>query len=256
MYTLEQLANKDTAIHRLHPSIKLLTTFVYLIVVISFDRYALGKLLPLLFYPFIAMAVSETPYNQLLKRLALALPFSVLAGVSNIIFDTDTALVIGGIAISAGVLSFLTILLKTYLTVMAVLILVSTTSLRDLSNQLIRLKIPPILVMQITMTYRYLSLLLNEASTMFTAYMLRSPRKKGIQINHMDSFVGQLLLRSIDRTERVYYAMKCRGFHGAMGFAQKHQLRTADLAYAVLFCLFTVGLRFFDLGQLLGQMLV
>ncbi len=256
MYTLEELANGDTAIHRIHPSVKLLATFVYLIVVISFDRYALSKLFPYLFYPFVAMAVSETPYNQLLKRLVLALPFSLLAGVSNIIFDTETAFVIGGIAISAGVLSLFTILLKTYLTVMAVLILVSTTPLRDLSNQLIRFKIPPILVMQITMTYRYLSILLNEASTMYTAYLLRSPRNKGIQLHHMGSFIGELLLRSIDRTERVYYAMKCRGFHGAMGFAQKHSLQITDFVYAVFFCLLVIGFRFFDLSQLLGQMFV
>ena len=58
-------------------------------------------------------------------------------------------------------------------------------------------------------------MLLNEAVSMHTAYTLRTDNQKGIKMRDMGSFLGQLLLRSTDRAEQVYYAMKCRGFHGA-----------------------------------------
>ena len=254
IYTLEQLADGDTIIHRLNPIIKLITTFIYIVMVVSFNRYDLNGLIPYLFYPFIVMALSEVPYHHLLKRLILALPFSLLAGISNIIFDTETAFLVGGIGISFGLISFLTIILKTYLTVMAVLILVATTSMQNLSAQMVRLKVPADLVMQITMTYRYIGILINEAATMFTAYLLRSPKQKGIRIHHMGSFIGQLLLRSIDRAERIYYAMKCRGFQGAVGYLQRQELTITDYVYGLMVCSISVIFRFVNVVGLLGKL--
>ncbi len=49
----------------------------------------------------------------------------------------------------------------------------------DLSDQLVRLKVPPVMVSVLTMTYRYISTLLDEASSMSAAYALRSPNARG-----------------------------------------------------------------------------
>lgn len=256
MYMLEQLADGKTAIHRLHPMVKLVSTLFYIVVVISVGRYDFFTLIPFLFYPSILMPISETPYKPLFKRLLIALPFSLFAGISNIIFDTQISSYIYGVGISYGVISFFTILLKTYLTVMAVLLLVSTTTLKDLSHQLTRLKVPPVIVMLFTMIYRYISILLNEASTMFTSYILRCPKGKGINIRHMGSFVGQLLLRSIDRAERVYYAMKCRGYHGAVSYAQKRKMSFNDCAYLILICAIASSFRFIDFTYIMGKLFI
>jgi len=51
LYALEQLSGGDTCVHRLHPTMKLLTTAVFIITVVSFDRYAFGRLVPYIFYP-------------------------------------------------------------------------------------------------------------------------------------------------------------------------------------------------------------
>lgn len=256
IYMLEQLCNGNTFVHRLHPMVKLLTTVFFIIMVVSVNREDFRILTLYLFYPFVLMAVSETPYHYLLKQFALVLPLSALLGFSNIIFDTETALLIGPIELSYGVVSFFTIILKTYLTVMAALILVSTTSLQDLSNQMLRMRVPAIIIMLITMIYRYIDILLNETSIMLTAYLLRSPREKGIKISHMGSFVGQLLLRSIDRAERVYFAMKCRGYQGAVSYDSKRSLNIADYMYCVLVCSLALIFRFVDFVGLLGNMLI
>jgi cobalt/nickel transport system permease protein len=106
------------------------------------------------------------------------------------------------------------------------------------------------------MTWRYLSVLLGEASAINTAYMLRSPGSRGIKMKDMGSFLGQLLLRSIDRAERVYAAMKCRGFDGRFGagYGQKRlgRMRAADILFILATAVFSLGLRFFNAGLFTG----
>ncbi|NLT12747.1 MAG: cobalt ECF transporter T component CbiQ, partial [Clostridiales bacterium] len=214
IYKLEQLSGGTSAVHRRHPSVKLVSAFVFIVLVVSFDRTEFGRLVPFIFYPVVLMALSGTPWPIVLKRVALALPFALLAGISNVIFDRAAALTLAGIAISAGVVSFFSILFKTFLCVTAVLLLVAVTPFSQLTGQLRRMHVPDIFVTLFEMIYRYIGVLLEEASSMYTAYMLRSTEHKGLQMRHMGSFVGQLLIRSFDRAERVYAAMKCRGYPG------------------------------------------
>ena len=54
---LDELAEKQTVIHKIHPLAKLLTTMIYLIVVVSFGKYEISGLLPLVFYPVIIIAL-------------------------------------------------------------------------------------------------------------------------------------------------------------------------------------------------------
>lgn len=251
---LEDLAEQDTVIHRIHPNAKVITTFVYIVAVISFDRYAVSALIPYLFYIAIIMALADIPYGLLMRRVAIALPFSLFAGISNIIFDRTGAFMFYGVVVTDGMISFVSIMLKTLMCVSAVLILISTTTMTEVSYQLVRMKIPTIMVMQITMTYRYISVLLEEVSVMYTAYLLRSPKEKGIRMKDMGSFVGQLLLRSIDRAERVYYAMKCRGFDGAMKYSKAQKAQTKDYLFVVVTCGAMIALRFFNFSVLIGKL--
>lgn len=255
MHTLEQMAEGKTVIHTLHPAVKMLTTACYIALVVSFGRYDLSGLIVFFFYPVILMALSETQYKPLLQRLLIALPFSLCAGLSNLFFDRGTALFISHIAVSYGILSFFSLMIKTLLTVMAVLILVATTSMNHLSYQLMRWRIPAVLVMQITLTYRYISVLLAEASTMVTAYRLRAPRKKGISLHDMGAFAGQLLIRSVDRAARVYDAMKCRGYRGAYSGSKVDELCMRDYFYLLFVCGILFLMRFVNFSVLLGNLL-
>jgi cobalt/nickel transport system permease protein len=243
IYALEQLSGRDSAVHRRHPLVKLLSAFIYIVLVISFDRAEFGRLVPFVFYPVVLMALSETPWGLVLKRVALALPFAVVAGVSNIVFDRAAAFAVGGIVVSYGTLSFFTLLLRTFLCVTAVLLLVAVTPFNQLTEQLRRLHVPDIFVTLFEMIYRYIGALLDEASTMYTAYMLRSTSHRGLQMKHMGSFVGQLLIRSYDRAERVYAAMKCRGYGDTARHRKRKPLQASDYGYLAAACLPFILLR-------------
>ena len=261
LYALEQLASGNTCVHRLNPLVKLLSAAVFIVTVVSFNRYALGRLIPYIFYPALLMALSETPYKMLFKRFLIALPFCLFAGISNIIFDRRTAFVLGGLTINWGVISFFSILFKTYLCVMTVLILVSVTRFSEITAEMRRLRLPAIFIIMFEITYRYIGVLLNEAYSMSIAYSLRSPNKKGIEMKDMGSFAGQLLLRSFDRAERVYNAMKCRGY--APGYAPGYTLQNIpqknkklvlqDYIFLFIVCLLCVTFRFVDVKALLSD---
>ena len=232
---LENLSAGRTAIHCLHPLVKLLSAFVFIVFVASFGRYDFVRLTPYLFYPFVMMALAELPYKLLLSRVLIALPFCLFAGISNVIFDSTVGL---------GVLSLATILLKMYLCIMAALLLVATTPFTELTTQLRRLHVPMIFVMVFEMTFRYIGVLVEEAYSMTTAYKLRSGSKKALEMRHMGSFVGQLLLRGFDRAERVHAAMRCRGYSLKHVPPPRRRLQYSDVFAFASVCLPSLLLRF------------
>jgi cobalt/nickel transport system permease protein len=250
LYALEQLSNGKSCVHKLHPTAKLLVTICFLVTVASFDRYSIGRLIPYIFYPTLLMALSETPYAMLLKRFLIALPICLFTGVANIIFDRTPVFEIGAVAISCGTISLFTLLFKTYLCVMAVLLLVSVTPLAEITDAMRRLKIPGIFVAMFEMTYRYVGVLFSEAYSMHTAYTLRSAGVKGIAIKDMGSFVGQLLLRSIDRADRVYNAMMCRGYALRTMRQGGRKVEWQDILFCVIVCMLLITLRVININAL------
>ncbi len=254
--SLEELTILDTPIHRLHPAIKLLSTAIYLVMVISFGNEQISGLIVFFFYPVLLMALGEIPLKSLLSRLLIALPFTIFAGISNLFVSREVVMYLGGAVITKGMITFVAILLKTLLSVSAVLILIATTSMNELLYGMLYFHIPTILVMQITMTFRYLGVLLGEVSVMYHAYILRAPREKGIKLADMGPFLGQLIIRSFDRAERIYQAMKCRGFEGGFHFSKRGKVPALQWTYLVILCGILLFLRFFNVSEFIGDLIV
>jgi cobalt/nickel transport system permease protein len=249
IYSLEQLSAGNTVIHRLHPGAKLFGAFVFIAAVISFDRHDFGGLIPFIFYPAILMPLSNTPFAMPHKRVLTVLPFCLFIGISNLLLEREPAFTVLNVAVSGGLLSFCVILFRAYLCVIAVLLLIAATPFTDLTAQLRKLRIPEIFIIMFEMTYRYIAVLFSEAASMRTAYALRGAGKKGVGIGHAGTFIGSLLLRSIDRAERIYSAMQCRGYALGKSRKIKRKLKTADVVYCVIICSMCLFFRFFAIGK-------
>ena len=167
---LDDLARKDTSIHRIHPVSKLLTAIIFIIAVVSFDRYEISGLLPFVFYPMVLMLLAEIPFMPIFKRLLLVGPLILGIGILNPLFDPR------------GWFTFISIVLKGGLTVTACLVLISTTGLDKLAQALRTLKVPSIFVLQLLLTFRYISVLTEELARMLRAYSLRAPQQKGVRL--------------------------------------------------------------------------
>ena len=194
---MDELAAQESAIHALHPLIKLLVTLAYIIVVVSFPKYALSGLSVMVLYPILIFQASGIPVRTCFHKLRVVMPLVCAVGLLNPFFDRVPLLYLGNLAVSAGVISMITLMLKGIFSLMASFLLVATTKMDALCAALRKLRIPSILVTLLLLTYRYIAVMIEEISIMTDAYHLRAPGQKGIHISAWGSFLGQLLLRQI-----------------------------------------------------------
>lgn len=89
---------------------------------------------------------------------------------------------------------------------------------------------------------------------MTDAYHLRAPGQKGIHISAWGSFLGQLLLRSMDRADELYQSMQLRGFYGNFYYADSTPCTLGAVLYGVLWIGAFLLARCFDLPLLLGNL--
>ena len=255
LHHLDELAFKDTEIHRLNPCIKIVTTAIFLIVVASFSKYDLISLFPLLLYPLALITQASLPFSVLTKRILLTLPFVLFIGIFNPVLDHTPGFQIGSFVISNGWISFFSILLRFVLAVASALILIATTGMNSLCSALLKMHVPKVFVIQLLFMYRYLYVLLEELSRTLLAYSLRSSQEKNLQFRTWGSLLGQLLFRTIDRAQRIYQAMLCRGFDGEIRLLRYNALTKKDILFCLGWSIFFLAARSYNIPQWLGTIL-
>lgn len=252
---MDDLARQDTPIHRLHPLAKLITTGVFLVVVLSFGRLETSALLPFVFFPVLLMIIADIPFKILIGRLLIIEPLILGIGLVNSIFDQQP-IIIGDWVIARGWLALISILIKSALTVSVSLLLIMTTGIEKLAVALCQLRVPRLFILQLLLTYRYITVLAEELARMLRAYFLRAPGQKGLRYDVWGVFSGQLLIRTFDRAERVYQAMKLRGYEGEFHPGSMKSFGSHDLLFVSGWSLFFLLMRVINLPFLLGSFLV
>jgi cobalt/nickel transport system permease protein len=250
---LESLARKTTSLHRLDPRTKALTTLAYMVTVVSFDKYDLSGLLPLVAYPVVLMSAGNLPAGALRGQVVGAAPVAVLLRIFNPRLDREILAQVGPFHLSGGWISCFSILLRFCFTLLAALILIATTGFNGVCLALNRLHVPQALTIQLMLLYRYLFVLAQEASRLFAAWSLRSVEGGRMPLRVFGSLSGQWLLRALDRAERVHLAMLSRGFDGTIHPLRQLRLGGADLAFALAWIAFFLLARFCNLPNLLGR---
>ena len=162
-------------------------------------------------------------------------------------------MVIAGIPLSAGWLSFLTILIKFTLTISAALLLIATTSFPGICHALRSLGVPAVFVSQLLFLYRYLFVLMEEAMRLVRARDMRSFGNRGSGMKVVARLIGTLFFRTVERAERIYSAMLTRGFNGDMPSLIQHRFRSNDGLYIFLTILFLAVFRLFPVTDALGR---
>lgn len=252
---LERLAGGTSPLHRLDPRAKIVTTFVFIICVASLGRYELAALIPFSLFPFVLAASGGLPARSLLVQIAPALPFVLLVGIFNPLLDREIQAVIGPLQISGGWLSYVSLVLRTFLTVGAALILISLTGLPALCNGLQQLRLPRVFILQLLFLYRYLFVLSEEAVRLARAREQRSFCGNGRGISTFVPLAGHLLLRSWERAERIYQAMLSRGFNQEMPFRASSGFNAADLRFLAGWSLLLILIRLGDPAHRLGDLI-
>jgi cobalt/nickel transport system permease protein len=252
---IDRLSYSETCIHRLDPRVKVIATLLFLLTVISFPKYDLAALMPLFLFPALFMALGDIPFGFIAWKVIAVSPFALFVGVFNPILDTRIMTVVFGMPVSAGFISFLSILLKFTLTVSTALLLIATTSFPGVCHALRRMGVPSIFVSQLLFLYRYLFVLMEEALRINRAREMRSFGRDGLGVRLFIRIVGILFVRTLDRAERIYYAMLSRGFQGDMPTLIKGRIGLADGVFLAATVIFLFIFRLYPVTEGIGRFL-
>ena len=253
---MDELAARKSPVHSLHPAAKLLTTIIYILITLSFDKYDLSGLVPMVLWPVLMFQVSGVEVRTCFYKLRIVLPLVMAVGLFNPFFDKEIMVTVGGIGISGGVISMVTLMLKGVFCLMMSFLLMATTGIDSLCGALRKLHVPAMLVSLLLLTYRYVGLMTEELAVMTDAYHLRAPGQKGIHISAGGSFLGQLLLRSMDRAQELYASMMLRGYHDHFHYADIKPFGAKDALFMAGSILFFLVLRYADIAQFIGGLFV
>jgi cobalt/nickel transport system permease protein len=246
--TFDHYQTLDTPIQRLDPRVKVVVAVLFIISNVllpdgAWVAFALSWLCLLL-----VSRIAHLELKFILTRSLVALPFALAAitAVFSIPGNPAFVLQLGPwtlVATDAGLLRFISIMLRSWISVQVAIILTATTQFPDLIHALRHLKIPDILVATVSFMYRYLFVLSDETLRLMRAREARSAQ--GIQGNKSGGSVfwraqvagnmaGQLFLRSYERSERVYNAMLARGYYGTLLTLNPHAMTQRDWIWGTL----------------------
>jgi cobalt/nickel transport system permease protein len=199
------------------------------------------------------LTVGEIPLGFILRKVALVSPFAIFIGIFNPLLDTRQFALLPDITISAGWISYASILLKFILTVSTALLLIATTSFPTVCHALRKIGVPSLFVSQLLFLYRYIFVLTEEAMRIVRARDMRSFGRRGTGIKIFVRITGVLFLRTVERAERIYFAMLARGFKGDMPTRKRYHIAKRDLIFAaaVTVCLFVF--RFYPVTEITGR---
>ena len=250
---LDALSYKQTFIHEINPGIKLVVTLVFILIVVSFSKYEIHRLMPYFVFPVFLISAGEIPAGVILKKIFVVSPFVLFAGMFNPVLDTTIVYTVSGIPVSGGWISYASIIIKFVLTISSALLLIATTSFPGICFALDKLRVPKIFVMQLLFIYRYLFVLAEEAMRIVRARNMRAFGKHGRDIKTYINIIGTFLIRSIERSERIYHAICSRGFDGRIRLLRDINLKFTDIIFALISVSVFIILRMYDIAELIGD---
>ena len=260
--TFDRYETRESLIHHLDPRVKVVVTVLFIVSnVLLPDGVWLAFVLSWgLILLVNRLAGLEMGYA--FKRSFIALPFA-LAAVTTIFTIPGQPLVaftVGSwqaVATDAGLIRFVSIVIRSWLSVQMAILLTASTQFPDLMHALRHLRLPQILAAVISFMYRYLFVLADEVLRLLRAREARSARLPGSKSGGTiwwraqvaGNMVGQLFLRSYERSDRVYNAMLARGYRGHFLTLNPHLMQPLDWLLGALALMILAGI------QLLGYLI-
>ncbi len=229
------------------------------ILVCSFAIASLSHLAPALIaicFSLTILLIARVSFTKVLLRL-LAISgfvgmFLVVMPFSVPVHNGDTVLVLNGMDWLGfnlrGLLLAATIAAKAVAIALLMEPLLSTAPFPVTLHGLSRLGIPEMVGQMVLLSYRYLHVFRHEARRMSSGMQVRGFRKRTelATLRAAGNFIGMLFVRSFERTERVFDAMRARGYRGRFPEPAELHLRTRDLLLAAVWLIIGAALIAYD----------
>lgn len=235
---LERWSRRRSPIHARDPRVKVLATLVFLVAVATTPSVLPLQVAGYAAFLLAGVLMARLPLGGVLLRACVVLPFTgTFALVSLLAGDADRALAL---------------VVKSYLSAFAALLLVGTTPLPRLLNGLERLRAPRMVVLVVQFLYRYLFVISEQGQHMRQAAQCRGGFRKGrvegfsSQRSRFRAAAGALAVlfgRSYQRAEGIHRAMLSRGFLGRLNPLSVPELHWTDVVFLLLAAAIPLAVR-------------
>jgi cobalt/nickel transport system permease protein len=240
--TFDRYQQRDSFVHRLDPRVKVVVTLLFIVSNVLLPDGAWFAFLASWGIILLVGQLAHLAPGYVFKRSFIAIPFA-LAAITVLFTVPGETLATWQVGTRTfqisqpGLIRFASILVRSWLSVQMAILLTAVTRFPDLMHALRHLRFPRILIAIISFMYRYLFVLVDEASRLLRARQARSARPCGRKggggsltwrAKVAGNMVGQLFLRSIERSDRVYNAMLARGYQGRLLTMTPHMMRKRD----------------------------
>ncbi|MDE5842605.1 MAG: energy-coupling factor transporter transmembrane protein EcfT [Muribaculaceae bacterium] len=238
------------------PLVGLPITILYLCLLLSIPLHRVTMLIWMGLYPIIACACAGQTYGKVFLKSLIILPLCIFIGIFNPLYQHSVVATIGSFNITQGWISLISICIRGVFALQSVIILIESNGFISICRTMRRFGIPSFITDQLQFVYRYIMVILKETITMRNARMARGYGRKKYPLKMWSAFVGQLFLRSIDRSERISKAMSARGFKGEMIdyhtyiSNMQHKLSFSNILYLLTWGTVLPLLRFTDLSSI------
>jgi len=238
---LEEFAEGSSFLHRLDPRVKLIT-FIPYVFTIALMRDINGPAAGL-FISASMITFAGIGFRKLLGRLVVINTFIFMLWIFlPVSFPGQPVFSIFSLtATREGFLYTLSITLKANAIFLATIAILGTSGVNSLAHALVHFKIPDKLVYLFFFFYRYISVLHEEYGRLKNAMAIRS-FQPGTNIHTYRTYgylVGMLLVRSYERSQRIYKAMLCRGSNGKFHIISHFKLKKGDILFGLIMTMVT-----------------
>jgi cobalt/nickel transport system permease protein len=229
VHFLDPYRQRLSPIHQLDPRVKLVLAIAFIFCTALTPSGAWPAYIILLSTVVAVELLSDLGMVYVLRRAVLALPF-VLAALP-VIFTLQGPVLfefsLGPWNLQVtytGVERFISIALKSWISVQMAIVLAASTPFPDLLTAMRAIRIPRLLVAIFGLMWRYLFVLADEALRLIRARAARSGQadQPGLKTGGSlawrarvtGGMAGNLFLRAFDRSDRIYMGMLSRGYDG------------------------------------------
>lgn len=245
----QRLKHDESMVDRLDPRVRIIVVSIFaLAVVLSHD---FSVLLLGLVSAVATAVIAQLNFKRTLRRV-IAMDMFMIFLILMLPFTTpgEALFSIAGLPASKeGLLHALMIALKANAVVFALLALIGTMSAATLGHAMAHLRVPDKLVHLLLFTVRYLDVIGQEYKRMRRAMQARAfvmtvSKHTWRSVGYL---IGMLLVHSLERSERIMDAMKCRGYKGQFYLMDDMVLQRQDYLFMMLsvpFFLLLIGLNF------------
>ncbi len=240
---IDKYSHRDSPVHRIDPRVKVLCVLAFIVLVTtSMNVYSL--IASLVIFGIILVA-AHVPVPWGYSRALIVVPFAGAFALVKAFTVPGTVIASWGwlSVTTQGLIIAVNLLLRSYVCVLSIVLLTSTTPFSTLLASLERLHVPPLITSMLSFTYRYIFVFVDEGERLERAKTSRciEGATYPLRLRASARTIGMVFIRAYERGERIYRSMLARGFDGKINTLDSMHVRQYDVVSGLCFVVATIA---------------